>query len=467
MNNSHQPPADYFRIVLFPPQAKQILVARQTGKVALPALEAPRYARQAEVISAGLRRLLGVDAYCLSFKSGLDGQGYVVASTGESDPIVPSPFEWIDPDVLADDAFAEAQVYSTITDALAEIRHYHKQPAVGFFGRPGWLREIKDWVRQEIEPLGERLTGEHLQLNASATNSLLRLAASGSAFWFKAVGEPAVREFEITRYLKRKFPAFLPEIVAERADCKGWLSKEFLGIHPDETSPDTIWITVATALAELQVASIGQTLHLSEAGCFDAGTRALAELVDPFFAAVTDLMEAQASSSPAPLSREQLKEVRNVLFDAISTVDQLGVPATLGHLDFNTGNILVGGNRAVFLDWASGCIGSPFPTLEYLLEQIRTLRGSDQSLLARVQSAYAQKWQSLIAADEMCVALAANPLLAAFCYASGCGAWRNRSHHGDLGTAAPYLRSLTRRMKKEAEIWSSTIASPSNCRHTG
>src|SRR5262249_18737945 len=186
------------------------------------------------------------------------------------------------------------------------------------------------------------------------------------------------------------------------------------------------------------------------AGCCDVRACALVDLVDPFFGVIADLMEMQPNPSPPRLSNAQLVELKSVLLDAIAYVAKLDIPPSLAHLDLNTGNIRVSKDRVVFLDWASAAIGSPFLSLEYLLEQLRTLRPSEQRLEWQVRTAYTEKWQAFVGKAEMSAALAANPLLAAFCYAAGSEAWRDPARIRDPDTAG-HLRSLSRRMKREAE----------------
>jgi hypothetical protein len=450
--------SDAFRIILVEPTTHGVLVSRERASRTLPTLEIPRRIRQAEAITTGVRALLGLDAYCLfalpEERSRPTGRKYLVASPSSETPAAAPQFEWLTVDSLAFEGFEERSDWFAVKSAFEQIETYKQDRSRGFFGRPGWLSEITDWAQHAISPLGIHLTGPHQHLNASPTSCLLRLFTADSAVWFKAAGDPAERELQITRCLSRRFPAFLPEMIAEHHDSRGWLSKEVPGIHPDDASPGGTWVAAATALAELQIASLGQTLHLDEAGCCDVRACALVDLVDPFFDVIADLMEMQPNPSPPRLSNAQLVRLKSVLLDAIAYVAKLDIPPSLAHLDLNTGNIRVSKDRVVFLDWASASIGNPFLSLEYLLEQLRTLRPSEQRLQRLVQTAYTEKLQPFVGKAEMSAALAANPLLAAFCYAAGSEAWRDPARIRDPDTAG-HLRSLSRRMKREAEAWAS------------
>jgi len=456
VNDIHQSEREQFRVVLIRPDSREVLVAGEQGRFVLPAVQIPRHTRHAEQITAAIASLLNLESYCL-FTVPADSQPrathhYAFACTTVGDASPPDGFGWVSAHLLSNDALGDVQDLLASQSGFEVIRRCQRDPQSGYFGRPAWLHEIMDWSGRQLGPLRLRLTGEYCQWNASSTTCLLRLATDASPVWFKAVGEVSAREFPITLYLAQQFPAHVPVTIAKRDDCNGWLAEEAIGSHPDARSSDQTWIRVADSLAELQVASIGHILQLAEAGCRDVRSRSLVESVQPFLEAMDELMEEQTKISPAPVTRAELKFLENILFDAISSVDELDIPAALGHLDFNPGNIIAGPDRIVFLDWAAASVGSPFLTLEYLLERLHTFRPSDHTLRTEVFTAYARRWRSHVGSDELAVALAATPLLAVFSYASFSGAWCDPARLRDPVTSG-HLRSLTRRMKREAEHW--------------
>ena len=135
-----------------------------------------------------------------------------------------------------------------------------------------------------------------------------------------------------------------------------------------------------------------------------------------------------------------------------NTVDVLearGIPETLGHLDLNPGNIIVSLHRCVFLDWAEAYVGNPFFSLQYLLEHLRRTSGTGSAVEAKLIESYSARWEQLIPSDAIKEAMVLGPLLAAFAYAAGSNAWADEQRLKDPGTAG-YLRSLTRRMNREA-----------------
>jgi hypothetical protein len=104
----------------------------------------------------------------------------------------------------------------------------------------------------------------------------------------------------------------------------------------------------------------------------------------------------------------------------------------------------------VLLDWAEAYVGPPLLTFEYLIEHLRRLQPEYEFLKSDLITAYQRYWQHSLTCSEMKEGLALSPLLAAFAYAVSFPAWRDKAQDHNPATHA-YLRSLTRRMKREAD----------------
>ena len=165
---------------------------------------------------------------------------------------------------------------------------------------------------------------------------------------------------------------------------------------------------------------------------------------------IADLMQQQVKLPPPILSRHELSDLRVTLKNALCCLESLSVPDTLGHSDFNPGNILVGSERCVFIDWAEAHIGHPFLTFEYLVSHLR----KDYPELVRfedgIRSAYVRRWQSVSLPEHVTEAFLFSPLVAVFAYAVAGNSWRDPERL-KIPQVPGYLRSLTRRMKQEAD----------------
>jgi hypothetical protein len=442
---------DRYRLILLGASGTQVLVVPTENGFALPEVEIPAFERVPENLRNEVSTHWNQDILCLSMLPPVSDTGpRYFAAEALREGVPTHNCVWLQMASLEQSSIA----YSTDLQALhrwlargADASHTSQK---GPFAQPGWFEEVCAWVATQIEPLGLRMTGPFRQLNASATFSLLRFETNGPAIWFKAVGAPNVREFWISQYLARCSPAFVPRILAVREEWHAWLTTEAPGIQPTKDSEIKTWEIVARTLAHLQIASVGNSLQLIEAGCRDVRSSRLIDLISPFFEAMSEFMAQQTKLSPPPLSRQELVAVRNHLQEALSRYQSLDIPDTLGHLDFNPGNIIVLKDHCVLLDWAEAYVGPPLLTFEYLIEHLRRLQPEYEFSKSDLITAYQQYWQRFLTCSEMKEGLALSPLLAAFAYAVSFPAWRDKAQDHNPATHA-YLRSLTRRMKREAD----------------
>ncbi len=454
MCQSPQSDHDAFRVLLYRNDSAEVLVETADNGLRLPAVVISRRARVAEEITAAIEKRWNVVAYCLFvLPSDTYSRGpvrYQVAELSQIDSKPSAGMHWILPESLSAGRFAEVADFDAIQESRTRLDRYRKGTLPGSFGKPGWLRVVTEWVAENAAVSGLRLTGKFCQFNSSPTFSLLRFETNGAALWFKAVGEPNAHEYALTLYLAQLFPGRVPHVIASNREWNAWLSVAAEGQHLSNTSPIIEWQNVASALAHLQIASFGNGLHLIDAGCRDVRTCSLLELVGPFFDCMAELMASQTKPTPPPVTPSELAVLAEEIRKALEELGENGIPNLLGHLDCNPENILISPQRCVFLDWAEACVGHPFFTFQYLLEHWRRFHGTDASAECSILSAYTTPWQSFVSSQQIAAAFQLTPLLAAFTYAASTHQLRSQSAVRRLETAA-FLRSLTRRMKREAD----------------
>jgi Phosphotransferase enzyme family len=433
-----------------------VLLVRNGMLFAFPQVEVPRFQRIAPHLAAAVGRTWGQEIICLfpvpsSVDSApqLGARYYVAQALRCRDAWAGS--SWIPVAALDSNAFEDKREYETLIACIARLNG--SSNTSGPFEQFGWFSRLTAWIDQSIATYGLRLTGAFRQLNASPAFSLIRFETNGSAVWFKAVGEPNLHELPVSRCLARFYPDFVPKILAVREEWNAWLTAEVQGTHLDSNSNLCEWTAVTRTLANLQISSVNDTLHLIEAGCKDVRPRNLVQEVEPFLEVVAELMDQQTKPSPAPLSRAELAALGAQVRDALSAYADLEIVNTLGHLDFNPGNTIVLRDGCVLLDWAGACIGPPFLTFQFLLERLHQLRPTEESWTHRLLSDYSDTWRSFLTPGEITEAIAAAPLLAVFTYATANGAWRDSNLLRNSNGA--YFRSLARRIDREAARWSS------------
>jgi hypothetical protein len=450
MPPSPQPDCDCIRVLLFRKEADEVLFEETDEGSALPSVLVSTHSRVAEELTSAIETLWGLSIYCLfDLRGGSDAERavhYHVAEIRCTTAEAPTGMRWASVTSLTDCPNADV---AAIHVALEAFDLHRADTSQDPFGKPGWLPAVVNWIAGEAAGVGLELTGKLRQLNASPTFSLIRFETNGPALWFKAVGEPNVHEYEITCELAGRFPRYLPRLVASRPEWNAWLSVESEGTHLTEASSTGDWENAAALLAELQIAASGNGLHLIALGCKDVRASSLLERVDPFFDCLTQLMRGQTKRSPVPLTEGEIATLAGDVRKALEELCESDVPNVLGHLDCNPGNILVSRGHSVFLDWAEGCVGHPFFTFEYLREHWGKLRGNDHTGEERLLSTYSDRWSSVVSRRQIEIDLPLIPLLAAFAYA----ARDARSFtSGDRPESGGFLRSITRRMKREADV---------------
>ncbi len=452
MRADSQPDLVRYRVFILADRGSRLLVIANGPRFTIPEIQISPFARTAERLAAAMRRDWTLEVICLYPAEVLGrqlseshlGRHYLTEIHG-SQPTVRQSM-WVSVSSLTEYSFSDDNDYQALLTCLARCRH-GCNPGPAAFEVAGWFETVSRWISDVIKPSGLHLTGEFRQVNASPAFSLIRFATNRQAVWFKAVGPPNVREFRITRYLAQIAPAFTPKILGARVKWNAWLMAEVEGSHPDGRSDMEIWAMVARTLARLQIASVGHSLHLINAGCRDIRVGTLLEGLDRFFEAMAFLMSQQTKEVPPPLSQDELRTLATQLKSLLIEFQEFDIPNALGHLDLNPSNIVVAANRCVFLDWAEAYVGHPFLTFHYLLQHLCRFQGQGLWETA-VTSAYAQEWLALADPTAIRQALALSPLIAMLAYAFSADGWRNPKHRF-APEVASYLRSLTRQMQRE------------------
>ena len=446
---------DTFRLIVVRRNGSEIFLLSSDSGWTLPCVQVFPRERIPHQLTSALNEQFGMQAYCLFLPSftapdrNAGRENYAVLESIKQNDKAPTGTCWTSRMASTCKCIHPVEDVDATTKSLRELDSYVSEPKRGPFGRPGWLKELFTWTHEQLSPLGLRVNGSFRQFNASPTFSLIRFETDGPAVWFKAAGKPNAHELPITMSLARLFPGYLPAILGVRPSWNSWLSEEASNTTLNQFTELSIWERVATDLAELQIASIGKSCALLEAQCRDLRCAKLIDLIQPFLARMIEFMALQKKQSPPPLAPRELDFVGERLHESISVLQDLGFPDTLGHIDLNPGNILVTPARTVFLDWAEGCVTSPFIIFEYLAEHLRKSNIADPQKCERTAAAYRRPWQSFLSPDDLMRAMTVSPLVAVFAYAVAGNAWRSPDTlHGPSN--AGFLRSLTRRMHREA-----------------
>jgi len=453
MQSQQQSEHDTYRVIVFGSNGTEMLLKTSDGRFVLPSVEIPRWERVAENLTAALERDFGCEAVCLFTHNHSSKDGDTQTDLYEvmecwQEAKHPAKAAWQPIRLLTASLFRDANEFRVVDQCIHELVSLERDSGSPF-ARRGWLAELRDWTADVLRGAGVEHIGPLRQYNASPAFSLIRFATTGPAVWFKAVGAPNLREFPITLKLVELFPKFTPKILGTKPEWNGWLSREVEGSNLGETKELALWEQAAADLSTLQIESMSKSALLLRLGAHDLRLDVLLSVIDPFFDLVARLMDQQQKVPPAILSREELSLVRVLVDDALTLLQDLGVPDALGHLDLNPWNIIVSSDRSVFLDWAEAYVGPPFFSLEYLLQHFQREVGASSTTQSQVVVAYERPWRQLLPEDRIGEALALVPLAAVFAYAVGTDTWKDEEKVRDPKIAG-YFRALARRMNREA-----------------
>jgi hypothetical protein len=443
-----------YRLIVLRRDGSEILLSSSGSGWSLPSVQVSPRKRITQQLVTELNGEWALQTYCLflpslntSDRNEHSGKYAVLESIKHNDE-APKGACWMPCNGSLCQVTQSIEDYDAIKESLCELNSYTNQSKAGPFARLGWLRDLFIWAQEQLSPLGLHVNGNFQQFNASPTFSLIRLETNGPAAWFKATGEPNRHELPLTLSLTRLFPSNLPAIFGVHPTWNGWLSEEVSDATLDQFADPSAWEMAAKDLAELQIASIGRDTELLDARCKDLRLPIVVDLIEPFFARMSEFMGAQQKEIPPPLTNSQLSFVANRLKESCSLLHDLRIPHTLGHTDFNPGNILISPARSVFLDWAEGCVTNPLVTFEYLHEHARRAQIQDPAS-EKITAAYLRPWHSFHSSRNLARGMTVSPLVAVFVYAVAGKAWCSPDTVHNPRRSA-YLRSLSRRMYREA-----------------
>ena len=437
---------DVYRVIVLNRDGTEVLVILGGLEYRFPSVEIPRDQRLAENVCAQVRSLWGEEVICLSPDS---DSNYQIAERCRNVGKPCTQTQWAPVEALSRESFTDIVDYEQLQKTIRKVRAPKADKPSGPFATLGWFGEIRAWAERAARSMGVQLNGDFRQLNASESFSLIRFETNGPALWFKAVGEPNRREFPITTTLVEFFPDYLPAILATHNEWHGWLMQEVEGNALAEAQDLRPWSRAVTALAELQIASIGYTSRIRAAGAHDLAPARLSTLVPDFLETMAQLMSQQTKIPPPVLKQRDLGLLGECIQDALALAESLDLPDALGHLDLNPWNIIVSAHQCRFLDWAEACVGIPFLSFQYVLEHYRRSAAATTNGEWLLRDEYCRKWEHVVAPAAISEVLPVLSMLAVFAYAVGDKAWRDPSRLKEPGYAG-YLRSLTRRMLREA-----------------
>ncbi|KAA6465259.1 hypothetical protein DYQ86_04765 [Acidobacteria bacterium AB60] len=419
-----------YRCVLVRPRSHGVLAFADAGQYRLPRVQIPVATRPAQEVQRASKAKWGLDIFVLETWDKLDGLGACAVA------------ELLAPEVAS--SLSEVAINRLVTGELLDLEGRRLELLLesgpkGRLPHPGWIDEAIVWMESGT---GHRFSKNVEQLNAGGGFLFRACSDDGRHYWLKATGEPNAHEFAIVNFLCQLRADSLPKLVASKPEWNAWLTED--AGNPLQDAPNAAELALAaTCLARLQAETIGRTGELLAAGAFDQRLPAMSRHIDAVIDYLIDAMTRQTSTKAAPLSRDRLLELGEMLRAACRRLETLEIPDALIHNDLNPGNILRDGTRLVFTDWSEAAVGNPFVSCERLCQ----LNRAHAEL---VRNAYRECWSHRLSAETIDEAVILTPLLAIFAYLFCRGDSVRQRAEARPGFES-YARSLARHMDRAAK----------------
>jgi len=270
------------------------------------------------------------------------------------------------------------------------------------------------WADEQLRRRNERvLQQEQVRSGPAGATTLLR--GERQRFYLKTCRDSATHEPALVAALGQWLPDAVPPVVA--ADpAQGWLLLADAGptlravIRADRDRRRSM--EMVRRLAALQKGALRYVEPLLALGVPDRRLDLLPALYE---ALIADL-SALRVGYPDGVSEHELARLRAFASEVGALCARLaafGLPATLQHDDFHSGNVAFAGGQYRLLDWGESFIAHPFYSLLIALRDAKFTLEYDDATLRHMRDVYLACWTDYAPMERLCEALALTHRLAA------------------------------------------------------
>jgi Ser/Thr protein kinase RdoA (MazF antagonist) len=259
---------------------------------------------------------------------------------------------------------ADLEPWSGILDA---------QPRRLAYARPGGPAADLAWAQARLAERGLAMGGRPEQVRTWNLSSLWRIPCDGGAAWLKVVPPFFAHEGAVLEHLAgRRVPRLLAH---EAPRC---LIAELPGedLYEATLAERMAMIDLLVPLQAKQAADVATLLAL---GLPDWRAAPLAEAIG----SVAD----RTASHLSPEDRDALASFLRALPGRLAGLADCGLPDTLVHGDFHSGNFRGGGGALTLLDWGDSGVGNP------LLDQPAFLDRAPTDQVPALRDHWRDRWR--------------------------------------------------------------------------
>jgi hypothetical protein len=266
-----------------------------------------------------------------------------------------------------------------------------------------WYVHALTWMIASLREAGAVPQAAPEQIRAWERSFMTRIRTDTGDFYFKAAPEIFSHEPRLMRWLRDRFRASIPDVVAVDVDRHWLLLREVQGVTTplDEVRDELLWQNAARRLAEMQVEAARWGPELRDLGVPNRSLDVLARRIP----ALCNDSTAMLLGSRCGLTRAEIERFANLGPSLLALLQELAsfdIPDTLEHGDLWASNILMTREGPVFLDWSDSSLSHPFFSLFHLMNDAASLLPTSSSeSRRRLRDAYLSPWTAVAPMEQL------------------------------------------------------------------
>ena len=389
-------PLTYVHYLLIPhPTAAQVLVLADDVGHALPRYETtkPHYWQSVAPVNQLADQHLGLRLTTLCCIEALFGDAQITmfyAMDGRcipSDWVLPEGAIWAAQSELDDLPTGQKELVDdwfqwTSNTNLIKTEWYHA----------GWFEKATAWMEEQFDDRGILMTAPIEQVRSWERSAILRAQTTFGLYYFKALPAMFRHEAPLVKWLAHTYPEDFPKPLLVDGWRRWLLMPDYGSQTLDAVLDIEIWETALQRLAVLQTSLSVRINDLIGLGCPDRRLYRLAEAIEPLLMnSAESLSNASTGLSDAELAqlRDRIPEFKQACRDLAS----YSIPASLEHGDFWAGQVVINGDKCVFIDWSDCSVSHPFFSL-YFLNDADMRLPDVPNVRERLRDAYLKLWSA-------------------------------------------------------------------------
>jgi len=258
--------------------------------------------------------------------------------------------------------------------------------------RSGWFEKATAWIEEQFDDRGIFMTAPIEQVRSWERSAILRAQTTFGQYYFKATPTIFRHEPPLVKWLAFTYPEDFPKPLL----VDGWQRWLLMPDYGSQTL-DTVreidrWESALRHFAALQISLSVRISDLIGLGCPDRRLYHLKDAIEPLLMSSAESLSGSSlkmSSDELDQLRARIPEFKQACTDLLA----YSIPASLEHGDFWAGQVVINGDKSIFIDWSDCSISHPFFSL-YFLSDTDIQLPDVPDVRDRLRDAYLQLWST-------------------------------------------------------------------------